>query len=357
MAPAVGAFADCGLPVLTTVGELADWFGLSVPELAWFADCRGWERSRSTARLRHYQYLWLRKRSGGVRLIEIPKTRLRLLQRRLYDELLALLPLHPAAHGFRRGKSILTALAPHTGRRVVLHMDINEFFPSIETPRVNALFRTVGFPEDVSRLLTGLCSNRTPDESLDAELLDTSPTHRVMRRRYQDSHLPQGAPTSPVLANLMARQLDARLSGLASACGAHYTWYVDDLIFSGDTDFSRVSRRFRVQVCAILLEQGFRIQSRKTRVMYSGQRQQIAGLVLNERLNTTRHAYDELKAVLYNCQRFGPESQNIGGHAAFRSHLAGRVAWHKVINPNRGQKLQADFDQIVWPDSATVLRP
>lgn len=350
MMHSTGPFPECGLPAITTTRQLSDWLGITHPELAWFADCRGWERSRATERQRHYCYQWIRKPRGGLRLIEMPKTRLRLIQRRLYEEILARLPLHWAAHGFRPGRSIVTALSPHVGRRVVLHMDINEFFPSIAPRRINALFRTAGYPEDVARLLTGLCTNRTPDAVLDRELTRFETSHRIVRGRYGDPHVPQGAPTSPALANLMARKLDARLHGLASACDATYTRYADDLIFSGDADFCRCLRRFRIQVCSILMEEGFQIQSRKTRVMYSGQRQQVAGLVLNERLNTTRAAFDELKAILHNCSRFGPETQNLAGHADFRSHLAGRVAWHATVNPQRGRRLKSLFDGIEWPD-------
>ena len=82
--------------------------------------------------------------------------------------------------------------------------------------------------------------------------------------------------------------------------------------------------------------------------MYSSQRQQVAGLVLNERLNTTRAAFDELKAILHNCSRFGPKTQNLAGHADFRAHLAGRVAWHTTVNPLRGSRLKSLFDGIEW---------
>lgn len=350
MAPANSAFVDIGLPELHTIGSVASWLGLSLPELEWFADCRGWECRRSTSRLRHYRYRWLKKSSGRLRLIEMPKTRLRLIQRRLYDELLAVLPVHSAAHGFRRGHSIITALSPHTQRRAVLHMDINEFFPSIESRRVNALFRTVGYPEEVARLLAGLCTNSAPAEILESELVAGSHSHRSLSSRYEAPHLPQGAPTSPALANLLARRLDSRLAGLARACHAQYTRYADDLVFSGDEPFIRVLRRFRVQVCSILLDEGFQIQSRKTRVMFSSQRQQVAGLVLNDRLNTTRQSFDQLKAILHNCVRLGPNSQNTDGHADFRAHLGGRVAWHAAVNPNRGLMLRASFERIDWSE-------
>lgn len=82
--------------------------------------------------------------------------------------------------------------------------------------------------------------------------------------------------------------------------------------------------------------------------MFSGQRQQVAGLVLNDRLNTTRQSFDELRALLHNCQRFGPDSQNSEGHVDFQAHVQGRIAWHASVNPARGRRLRAAFDQIDW---------
>lgn len=351
MVPATGRFAQIGLPPLRTSGMVAGWMGITSPDLEWFADCRRWERTRSSPRLRHYHYRWLQKASGRLRLIEIPKTRLRLLQRRIHEEVLSAVPPHPAAHGFRRGRSIVTALSPHVRRRVVLHMDINEFFPSLESRRVNALFRTIGYPEEVARVLTGLCTNSVPRSVLDEKLLVSQSSHRAQIGRYERPHLPQGAPTSPALANLLARRLDARLSGLAKACEARYTRYADDLVFSGDEAFVRSLRRFRIQVCATLLEEGFQIQARKTRVMFSGQRQQVAGLVLNDRLNTTRQSFDELRALLHNCRHLGPDSQNSEGHADFQSHLRGRIAWHASVNPARGRRLREAFDRIDWSEN------
>lgn len=350
MVPVSGLFTQIGLPQLRSPGAVAEWLGITVPELEWFADCRGWERTRSSSKLRHYHYRWLQKSSGRVRLIEIPKTRQRLLQRRIHSELLSLIPPHTAAHGFRRGRSIVTALTAHVGRRVVLHMDINEFFPSLESRRVNALFRTIGYPEEVARVLTGFCTNSVPRSVLDEKLRFDQPSHRSQVGRYERPHLPK-APTSPALANLLARRLDARLSGLAAACEARYTRYADDLIFSGDGSFARCLRRFRIEVCSILLQEGFQIQARKTRVMFSGQRQQVAGLVLNDRLNTTRQSFDELRALLHNCQRFGPDSQNSEGHVDFQAHVQGRIAWHASVNPARGRRLRATFDRIDWPDN------
>jgi hypothetical protein len=175
-----------------------------------------------------------------------------------------------------------------------------------------------------------------------------SPEGWRSRGLFVQPHLPQGAPTSPALANLCAYRLDARLEGLARAAGAHYTRYADDLIFSGDEAFVRAVRRFRDHVAAVTLEEGFVVQHKKTRVMRQGVRQQAAGVVLNLHPNVPRPDFDQLKAILHNCVRHGPSLQNRAGVADFRAHLAGRIAYVARINPRRGERLRRVFDQIVW---------
>ena len=165
---------------------------------------------------------------------------------------------------------------------------------------------------------------------------------------YARPHLPQGAPTSPALANLSAYRLDCRLEGLANSAGATYTRYADDLAFSGDTQFRRSLNRFISRVCSIVIEEGFRVNNRKIRVMERGSQQRIAGLVVNQKINISRFEYDRLKATLTNCIRQGWNSQNHLGHANYRSHLAGRISFFEAINPAKGRKLRTLFDRIDW---------
>lgn len=165
---------------------------------------------------------------------------------------------------------------------------------------------------------------------------------------YAVPHLPQGAPTSPALANLCAYQIDCRLTGLARASGANYTRYADDLAFSGGEELERAVNRFSTQAAVILEEEGFRVHHRKTRVMRQGVRQRIAGLVVNEHANVPREEVDQLKAILTNCARRGPAGENRAGHPDFRAHLHGRVGFVEMIHPERGRKLRRLLDAIPW---------
>jgi len=160
--------------------------------------------------------------------------------------------------------------------------------------------------------------------------------------------LPQGAPTSPALANLCAFGLDRRLAGAAAAVGAEYSRYADDLAFSGDAAFARRIQKFSTFAAAIALDEGFDVNFRKTRIMHHAQRQLVCGLVVNERPNLPRRDYDRLKAILTNCRRHGVDAQNREERADFRAHLQGRVAWVEAVAPARGAKLRALFEAISW---------
>ena len=311
----IEAARSWGVPEITSVGALADWLCLGVTELEWLADLRG------TARPGHYHYQTVAKRNGAVRLLEAPKLRLKEAQRRIHREILDLVPGHEAVHGFRAGRSIRSFAGPHVGKPVVLRMDLRDFFPSIGRARVQAVFRTLGYPEPVADILGGLCTNAAP----------------MGGPLYRQAHLPQGAPTSPALANICFYRADCRLAGLALGAELQYTRYADDIAFSGD----RIFRSLEPRIGAIVREEGFAVQFRKTRLMRSGVRQHLAGLVVNEVCNIKREDYDRLKATLFNCARNGANGEK-------RDVLLGHVSFVESINPARGRKLRALFDAIKW---------
>ena len=319
----VAAALDWDVPVLESVGDVGRWLGVVAPRLEWFA-----------AFSDHYHYRVLPKSNGALRIIEAPKKKLKSIQREILTGVLERVPPHSAVHGFVKGRSVRSFATPHVGQRVVLRMDLRDFFPSISEARVAAVFRTMGYPESVADLLSGLCTNATPQGVCEGNEL------------YRRPHLPQGAPTSPALANICAYRVDCRLSGLARSAGAVYTRYADDLAFSGGREFERRVDRFSTHAAVILEEEGFVVHHRKTRVMRQGVRQHLAGVVTNERLNVMRSEFDLLKAILTNCVRYGVESQNRDGHAAFRAHLEGRVGWVESVNAARGRKLRRLLEQI-----------
>ncbi len=335
----VEAARSWDVPSIESTGALSDWLQLNPGELEWFVDRRA---LNSSGKLQHYNYRFFAKRTGAIRVIEVPKSRLRSIQRKIHEEILTRIPPHDAAHGFVRGRSIQTFTAPHIGQHVVLRMDLSNFFPSLSRARIAALFRTAGYPENVADALAGICTNRMPRSAWHRDSCAEE------RQTYTRSHLPQGAPSSPALANACMYRIDCRLSALARAAGAVYTRYADDLAFSGDDAFERHAHRFALHAAAVVMDEGFDVNFRKTRLMRRGVRQRLAGLVVNDRINVPREQFDHLKAVLTNCVRDGAETQNRENHADFRSHLHGRVAFVESINAVRGAKLRRLFEQINW---------
>lgn len=142
------------------------------------------------------------------------------------------------------------------------------------------------------------------------------------------------------------------MTGLAQSAGAEYSRYADDLAFSGGGDFERVVERFATHAAAILLEEGFTVHHRKTRIMRRGVRQRLVGVIANEHANVPRTDFDRLKATLHNCVRLGPQTQNRTGHSRFRAHLDGRIGWVESLNPAKGRRLRTIFERIAWESGA-----
>lgn len=334
------------VPALASPKELATWLGVDVHRLEVLADSHGLAREARDPRMHHYRYTWAAKRSGGHRLIEAPKLRLRTVQRYLLDDVVAKIPPHEAAHGFRAGRSVRGFAAPHVGRDVVIRLDLNGFFPSVSAAHVTAIFRTVGYPDEMARLLAALCMHRTP-----RDVLATAPSRPWSElAKLRGAHLPQGAPTSGALANLAVYQLDLRVAALAASLDAQYTRYADDLVLSGSRALARAAPTVIARIGAIAFEERFALNFRKTRMMTKSDRQRITGLVVNTKLSLERTEIDRLRATLFNCARTGPAAQNRDGHADFRAHLAGRISWVASVDATKGRRLRGLFDRIRWDE-------
>lgn len=375
-----------------TLGVLGDWLQLPPKKLDWYIDKFDRNPDEMSEQLQHYYYRWVPKRSrlrlrndakpqaapppkpgwfGRLlgkspppppvstpqpeapavphRLLEIPKERLKTIQRKILAEILTHVPPHPAAHGFRRGGSVVTNSRPHCGHVVVMKFDLTDFFTSVPWARVHAIFRVLGYPHAIASALTGLCTVRTSRRVLLTQPYRLDHPQRDTENRLRERHLPQGAPTSPALANLAAYHLDCRLAGLAAFYGATYTRYADDLTFSGGRQLFRIRARFQLAVTDIAASEGFVVNPRKTRAMGQAGQQTVTGVVVNVKPNVARTEFDLLKAILTNCVRHGSQSQNRDRHRDFRAHLIGRVAHVTQLNAARGAKLKAIFDRITWP--------
>jgi len=330
-----------GLPVFHTPEQLADWAGIPLNRLAWLIH-RFSEGRPGSVQEAHYHFRWLKKRSAGWRLIESPKSTLKSLQHKILREILDRVSVHPTAHGFAAGRSILTNAQPHAGQDVLLKFDLSNFYATVCFARVVAIFRRLGYSREAAIWLASLTTSCVP---YNLGFQEQGPYALSV---YLSRHLPQGAPTSPALANLSAFGLDVRLSGLANSFGANYTRYADDLTFSGSSEFGHGLRTFIPLTQKIIRQEWFNLNYAKRKILRAHQRQVVTGVVVNDKPNINRREFDLLKAILTNCQRHGPSTQNRHDIADFYHHLQGRIAHVSMLNLDRGQRLTELFARIDW---------
>jgi len=339
------------LPLLATAADVTQALALSLEDLLWLAPEHAHWRERHNGGHAvppsHYRYRLLPKPSGGLRLLEAPRPRLAQAQRRILDTLLASVPVHEAAQGFVRGRGVGSHAVVHANQAVVIRFDLADFFTSINATRVQALWQALGHGRAAAQLLTRLATTRTPSAVRERllEALGSSPAHlgqrRALDQRLSLAHLPQGAPTSPALANLCAFGLDVRLHALAQRFGARYTRYADDMVFSGPQALRGQFIALRSWVSAIAQDEGFALRADKTRVMPAHQRQYVTGLVVNQRVNYSRTQFDNLKAQLHRL------AQQPQVDVSERARVAGEIQWAaQWLATTRTAKLKRLFDAI-----------
>ncbi len=321
--------AEFGLPVIAGPHALARWLGITSRQLRWLAF------HDEAARFIHYTQFAVPKRSGGERVLSAPTALLARVQRLILDAILSPLPVEPTCHGFVPGRSIVSNAAVHAGQAVVVNMDLENFFPSITLPRARRVFEFCGYSPALSTIIALLCTESPRQEVIfngEKLLIAVGPRG-----------LPQGACTSPALSNQVARRLDRRLGGLASRVGFLYTRYADDLTFSGPDSSQEFVGYLLSRVRDIALAEGFRIQERKTRVLRRNAAQVVTGLVVNDRPGVPREEVRRVRAILHRARTEGLEAQNRDGVPSFRAWLLGKIAYIKMVRPDVGARLLADF--------------
>jgi len=268
--------------------EFAKLFGLTYKQLAGIIYSSNHDR---------YFNFQIPKSSGGFRTITAPNSKLKNLQRKLNYILQSVYEPKAATHGFVSGRSTVTNAKAHAGARIVLNVDLKEFFPSINFGRVRGMFMAVPYelPPEVATVVAQTCS-----------------------LKYS---LPQGAPTSPTIANMICAKLDSELTYLAKDCRSTYTRYADDITFSttqrempeGLVEKAQLESASPLEVTlgdrltSIIEANGFEVNQRKVRLQRSNVRQEVTGLVVNEFANVPRELVRQVRAMIHAWRKFGLE--------------------------------------------------
>ncbi|MGT3163439.1 reverse transcriptase domain-containing protein [Yersinia enterocolitica] len=240
---------------------------------------------------RSYYQFAIDKKNGSKRVISAPKKKLKIVQKKIADELLTLYPIRDVSHGFIKGKSIVSNAEKHVLKSCVLNIDLEDFFGSIHFGRVRNLLTSPSFniPLPVATVISNICC-------------------------YNGS-IPQGAPTSPIISNLICYKLDNELRQLAGKYNCTYTRYVDDITFSFTYKAKRIPHQLvtsdsniiniGVELEEIITRNGFSINKNKTRLQSKNERQTVTGIVVNKKTNLQRKFIRQTSSMLYAWEKHG----------------------------------------------------
>lgn len=263
-----------------------------------------------------YSRFEIPKSNGSPRAIAAPHPSLQRAQNWILAKILSKVSPHRYATAFRPGLSILDNARPHAGRPVVVRLDLKDFFPSINFQDVRHVFEKMGYPYRVAAFLANLCT--------------------------LDGHLPQGAPTSPAISNLVALSMDKRFAGLRHKLKFRYSRYADDLAFSSqDLRLPQLIPFFK----QIIREEGYVVNEDKVRIMRQGHRQSLTGLVLNVKPNLPRQRARLLRAMAHRMATHGassvalPRGTRSGTDPEYS--LRGHLSFYKMVAPPKGAQLMA----------------
>lgn len=264
-----------------------------------------------------YNLFWLAKRGGGYRMIAAPKKELKAVHRTIYEKILINREIHPSATGFRRKMSIVENVRPHLGHAQVLKVDIHDFFGSIRKHTVRRAFKQMGYEPGIAKVLAALCC--------------------------KSGRLPQGAPTSPALSNIIVAGMDEQLAAISRSAGLTYTRYADDLTFSGNLSSHHA---FLAEVEKIVTEHKFVLNRKKTRFLDMPHRKIITGVSVSSgtKLTIPKVFRREIRQQVYHVLTKGlAEHQKYIGSSdpAYLKRLTGRLSYWHAVEPDNAYVIRS----------------
>lgn len=276
-----------------------------------------------------YKEYYIRKKSGGKRLICAPYSDLKRIQNWIYKNILLrdMKSVSPYAEGFvpkssDNVRNVVSNAKRHVGCKWLINVDIQNFFDSIKKDAVWGYFKTLGYEKEVADILSKICTYKFK--------------------------LPQGAPTSPMLSNLIVRPMDDELARLANKCNCNYSRYADDITFSGISEKHMPTIR---EIYNIIYKHNLLPNKKKTKISFPGDRQMVTGLTITNGLHVPKKYRKDIWKELYCCKKFGVENQIAFRHpqqGLYKYWLLGRIMFVKSVEPKCGEKMLHEFNSINW---------
>lgn len=311
-----------------------------------------------------YRQFKIKKKSGGFRQITAPRNQSFMMLLQSINEIMKAMYI-PSDHamGFTEKRSVVTNATVHKSQNYVFNIDLKDFFPSVEQGRMmkRLTLAPFNFSPQIALLISGICSMRVKRE----QPIETKKHDLDKRFMYV---LPQGAPTSPIITNMICDTLDRRLAGLAKRFGLHYTRYADDITFSSMHYVYSENGEFRKELVRIIKSQNFTINETKTRLQKHGSRQEVTGIIVSDKLNVTRKYVREIRSLLYIWEKYGytaalsrfyPKYKAEKGHIKkgnpdLTNVLEGKLLYLKMVKSDADSvysKLYTKFQELVARDS------
>ena len=244
-----------------------------------------------------YHKFSIPKKSGEERIIHAPKKGLKAIQRTITDILSLIYQPNDCVNGFVQKRSIVDNAMSHVSKNYVYNIDLKDFFPSIDMRRVKACLKLPPFNlnDKTAFLVANIC----------CEKLMVSKEVNGEIQNYEALVLPQGAPTSPIITNIVSQRLDRRLMGVAKKFGITYSRYADDITFSSDYNVYQNNSEFIIELNRIIGVENFQINESKTRLQKSGYKQEVTGLIVNEKVNVKSTYIKDLRMKIYLWETYG----------------------------------------------------
>jgi retron-type reverse transcriptase len=296
----------------------------------------------------HYAYYTIRKKRGGKRRIVVPHENLKNIQRWILMEILEKSSVNSACKGFVKQRGIVDNAKPHVGKKFIRKFDLKDFFESIDVRRIYGIFHELGYSEAVSHDLATLCTIKISDQRYD----NLDENKKMLLRNLHEIQYPvlaQGAPTSPMLANLVCRSLDARFAKYSSLNGVSYTRYADDLTFSADDITKLPSKSF---VRRVVEEEGLKLNNSKTGTYGRDRRQMVTGILIDgDHMHLPQKYKRQITRHLHFCEKYGAKkhfNHIMPGKGNYKEWLYGKIYFLYAVEPNTAKALLEIANNIDW---------